>query len=492
MEHDSAKRRAGEAGSSTERVYASLTKQIGAELQAGDQLPTTRSLVSRFGVSPITVQRALARLAQEGLIATRPGHGAFVAERRERSGGVDYGWQAVVLGSSTLALEEFHDVFTLPRPDVIPLGVGYLDMEAQPSAALASATSRAARRPGAWDRVPAEGIEALRAWFARQAGDASVNDILIVPGGQAALSTVFRALATPGAPVLVESPAHLGTLAVLRAAGLRPVPVPCDMDGVRPDLLEAAFKASGGRVFACQPTYANPTGATLPHDRRRAVLEIARRIGAFIVEDDAARDLAIDGAPPAPLVADDDGHVVYVRSLTKSAAPGLRIAGVCARGPAGVRLRAVQVLADPFVSGPMQEAALELVSSPAWARHLKLLRSILRHRRDVAVEAVRAHLPRAKLEIVPKGGVVLWVELPEGVDDVAFARAGLARGVHVNPGRAWFPAEPEGAYFRLSYAGAGATAIETGVARLGGALDAALAAGEPSRSSGRMRSPRSG
>ncbi len=481
MEHDSAKKPLREAGSSTERVYAALTKQIAAELRAGDQIPTTRSLVSRFNVSPITVQRALARLAQEGLIATRPGHGAFVAERRERSAGADFGWQAVVLGSSTPALEEFHDVFTLPRPDLIPLGVGYLDTGAQPSAALASAVSRAARRPGAWDRVPAEGIDALRAWFARQVGDARVNDILIVPGGQSALSTIFRALATPGAPVLVESPAHLGTLAVLRAAGLRPIPVPCDMDGVRPDLLEAAFKTSGARVFACQPTYANPTGATLPNDRRRAVLEIARRVGAFIVEDDAARDLAIDGPPPPPLAADDDGHVVYVRSLTKAAAPGLRIAGVCARGPVGSRLRAVQVLTDPFVSGPMQEAALELVSSPAWARHLKVLRRALQRRRDAAVEAVKAHLPRARLEVVPKGGVVLWVELPEGVDDVTFARAAMDRGVHVNPGRAWFPAEPAGAFFRLSYAGAGATAIETGVTRLAGALDAALATRDPSR-----------
>jgi DNA-binding transcriptional MocR family regulator len=270
--------------------------------------------------------------------------------------------------------------------------------------------------------------------------------------------------------VLVESPAHLGTLAALRAQGLRAVPVPTDADGVRPDLLEAAFEASGARVFACQPTYANPTGATLSMERRSAVLDVARRWGAFIVEDDAARDLAIEGVAPPPLAAADDGHVVYVRSLTKPAAPGLRVAAVCARGPVSVRLRAEAVVADLFVAGPVQEAALELVSSPGWARHLRALRTTLRSRRDAAVEAVRDHLPGVQLDVVPRGGFVLWLRLPDGVDDVAFARACADRSVQVNPGRAWFPAEPEGSFVRLSYAATSADALRAAIAQIGPAL----------------------
>ena len=455
-------------------MYAELVRQVAEELWPGDQLPTTRSLVRRFQVSPITVQHALNRLAQEGLVFTRPGHGTFVAERRERPAGVDHGWQAVVLGPSPTGLDEFHEVLAPTRPGVLPLGSGYLDTDAQPFGALASAMARAARRSGGWDRVPPEGVEALRAGFARQLGDASADDVSIVPGGQAALSTIFRSLAAPGAPVLVESPAHLGTLAALRAQGFRAVPVPTDADGVRPDLLEAAFLASGARVFACQPTYANPTGATLPADRRDAVLGIARRLGAFIVEDDAARDLAIDGLPPPPLAARDDGHVVYVRSLTKPAAPGLRLAAVCARGPVSVRLRTEAVVSDLFVAGPMQEAALGLVCSPAWARHLRALRSLLRARRDAAVQAVREHLPQVRLDVVPEGGFVLWLRLPEGVDEVGFARACADRSVQVNPGRAWFPAEPEPGFVRLSYAAASADAVRLGIARMGEILRATV------------------
>jgi DNA-binding transcriptional MocR family regulator len=448
--------------------------------------------VSRFQVSPVTVQHALARLTQEGLVVTRPGHGAFVAERRARPADVDHGWQAVVLGPCPPGLEEFHDVLAPSRPGVIPLGSGYLDMEAQPVGALASAMARAARRPGAWDRVPPAGNEALRAWFARQLGDASADDILIVPGGQAALSTIFRSLASPGAPVLVESPAHLGTLAALRAQGLRAVPVPTDADGVRPDLLEAAFEASGARVFACQPTYANPTGTTLPAERRSAVLEVARRMGAFVVEDDAARDLAIEGTPPPPLAAGDDGRVVYVRSLTKPAAPGLRVAAVCARGPVSRRLRTEAVVGDLFVAGPMQEAALELVSSPAWARHLRTLRTVLRSRRDAAVEAVRAHLPQTRLDVVPRGGFVLWLGLPEGMDEVAFARACAERSVQVNPGRAWFPAEADPGFVRLSYAAAGEDTVRQGVARMGEVLRGMVSGAGRSRTAEQEKAGRAG
>lgn len=479
MKDDSAAAAAPKAASSPDRVHAALRRQIAEELSPGDRLPTTRSLVRRFQVSPITVQHALTRLAQEGLVFTRPGHGAFVAERRARPASLDHGWQAVVLGPSPPLLDEFHDVFAPPRAGVIPLGSGYLDMEAQPFGALASAMARAARRPGAWDRIPTEGIEALRAWFARQLGEASADDVLIVPGGQAALSTIFRSLAAPGAPVLVESPAHLGTLAALRAQGLKAVPVPTDAEGVRPDLLEAAFQASGARVFACQPTYANPTGATLAPPRRSAVLEVARRMGAFVVEDDAARDLAIEGTPPPPLAAGDDGHVVYVRSLTKPAAPGLRVAAVCARGPVSTRLRTEAVVGDLFVAGPVQEAALELVSSPAWARHLRALRTVLRSRRDAAVEAVREHLPQAALDVVPRGGFVLWLRLPEGVDEVAFARACAEKSVQVNPGRAWFPAEADRGFVRLSYAAAPADLIRQGIARMGEVLALSRRRGGP-------------
>jgi aspartate/methionine/tyrosine aminotransferase len=185
--------------------------------------------------------------------------------------------------------------------------------------------------------MPLEGIAQLRGWFAAQVGGGvGEADVIVCLGGQAALAACLRALAAPGAPVLVESPTYLGALAAARAAALDPVPVPTDADGVLPDQLARAFAATGARVFYCQPTYANPHGAVLTAARRAQVLEIARDAGAFVIEDDPFRDLALDGDPPPPLLhGDTAGHVVHVRSLTKSAAPGLRGCAVVARARRG-------------------------------------------------------------------------------------------------------------------------------------------------------------
>ena len=170
------------------------------------------------------------------------------------------------------------------------------------------------------------------------------------------------------------------------------MPVPSDADGVRPEMLADALERTGARVAYLQPLHANPHGADLSAERRAEVMEVAARAGAFLIEDDWARDLTIDGPAPPPLAADDaDGHVVYVRSLSKGASPGLRVAAVAARGPAGARLRSARIVEDLFVSAPLQHAALDLVSSPGWRRHLKALREGLRERRDALTGALAEH-----------------------------------------------------------------------------------------------------
>jgi DNA-binding transcriptional MocR family regulator len=319
-----------------------------------------------------------------------------------------------------------------------------------------------------------EGLPELREWFARgiggPGGTVTAAEVLITAGGQAALTTALRALAPPGAPVLVESPTYPGMLAIARAAGLRPVPVPVDADGVRPELLADAFRATGARVFVCQPLFQNPTGAVLAPHRRGEVLRIARGAGAFVVEDDFVRRLVhADAGPlPPPLAAEDpDGVVVHVCSLTKATSPSFRVGALAARGPVLERLRAIQVVDTFFVPRPLQEATLELVGSPAWPRHLRAVSAALTARREVTTAALRRELPEAGLPFVPRGGYHLWLRLPDGTDESALTAAALRAGVAVTPGRPYFSAEPPAPHIRLSFAAvAGEGEIEEGVRRL--------------------------
>ena len=254
--------------------------------------------------------------------------------------------------------------------------------------------------------------------------------------------------------MIVESPTYLGVLAAARAANLVCVPVPSDAHGVRPDLLADALAASGARLVYLQPALANPHGAVLAPERRADVLAAVRAAGAFLVEDDAMRDLAFDAGAAArrrwPATTPTATSSTSARSR-RSPRPGCG----SARSPRAVRplarLRAARVVEDFFVPGPLQEAAVELLGAPAWPRHLRRLRAALRERRDALVAAVDDTLGPGRV-IPPSGGMHVWARLDPGEDDVALTERAYAAGVKVFAGRPWFPAEPPGPHLRLTYA----------------------------------------
>ncbi len=447
-------------------------ERLVSSMPTGSKLPSYRALQQRYRLSPATVQRLLMILAQRGLVVTRPGSGTYTAARRRSATVPDVGWQTLALGSRAGLGPELERLVEPPPPEAVPLASGFLDATLQPLGLLAAAASRAARRPAAWSRLPAAGLPELRSHFAAETGAALTGqDVLITTGGQAALSAVFRHLCAPGDPVIVESPTYVGALAAARAAGLMLVPVPGDGDGVRPDALADALARSGARLLYLQPRYTNPTGSVLAPDRRAAVLAAAARHGAFVVEDDWVRDFDLGLPSPPPLATmDDDGHVIYLRSLSKPIAAGLRVAGLAARGPVMTRLRRGRISDDLFVAPVLQQIALDVLTAAGWSRHLGSVRRALRERRDALAGAVSTLLSDCQLALVPTGGLHLWVRLPDRCSDADVTQACAARGLAVSPGRSCFAGEPPAPYLRLSYAAADAGALVRGTAILAGVI----------------------
>ncbi len=451
------------------------------EMTPGARFPSTREIVTRYRVSPVTVSRALASLSAEGSLKTLPGSGTFVADHAPRGGGpnsVDTSWQTVALGDRAIdsrALQTYLDVS--PR-GALSLAGGYLHQSLMPIRALSSAGHRAARRQETWEPPDPRGIHGLREWFASHHGTAfSAADVVICNGGQSAITAAFRALVAPGATLLVEAPTYPGALAVARAAGIRIVPVPLDDDGIIPVLLEDAFEATGSRALYVQPTHHNPTGAVMHPARRREVLDIAARAGAFVIEDDWARWLGYERTNPPTLISmDRDGRVVYISSLTKPASPSLRLGALVARGPVADRLRSIRIVDDLFVNRLTQETALELVGSPGWARHVVEVCRALLERRDVVLQALAEFVPDITVPRLPRGGMHLWASLPDGVDDVVAADAARERGVLVGIGRSFFATEPASRQLRLSFAcAANHDELRESVRRLAAALQSIAA-----------------
>ncbi|MEA2371024.1 MAG: hypothetical protein QOH12_1418 [Solirubrobacteraceae bacterium] len=461
---------------STDLLRSALRDSARA-MRSGERLPSTRELSARHRVSPVTVSRALAGLRAEGVLVTRPGSGTYVADRRAATpaGELDTSWQTVALGDRTIDAASVAFLLAPHDPAAISLAGGYPHPSLLPTRPLAAALARAVRRSDAAERPPLQGIGGLREWFAASVGAALTgDDVLVTSGGQAALSAAFRGIVPAGGSLLVESPTYIGALAAARAARVSTVPVPTDHGGIRTDLLADAFAASGARAVYCQPTYQNPTGSVLAGERRREVLAIARAAGAFVIEDDYARWLHHERPAPPPLIVDDDdGRVVHIASITKVTSPNLRIGALIARGPVAERLRSLRIVDDFFVPRPLQEAAIELLGSPSWARHLAALSRALIDRRTVLLAALGDHLPQARLVGVPAGGLNVWVVLPDAVDDLALAQAARAAGVLISPGRPYHATEPPRPHARLSFAAAADTeAIEEGIRRLAEAFAA--------------------
>ena len=455
----------------------SALRQAIASGRPGDRLPSVRELMRRHAVSPVSVSKVTARLLHEGLVEVRPGDGTYIARVPTRTAG-DFAWQSLTLGSRPQPGDSLAALLAPPAPGVISLTSGYVDASLQPTDLLNRAVTRSIRKADAWGRVPPEGLPELRSWFAADSGaDVDGDDVVIAPGGQAGLALAVRALTVPGDAVVVESPTYPGVLEVARAANVTLVPVPADNGGVDPALLADALGASGAKLAVLQPLFANPTGATLAADRRPALLDVLRAAHAFAIEDDYARDLAFPAtvAPP-PLVHDDPhGHIVHLRSLTKSTAPSLRVAGITARGPALRRLRNARLVDDLFVSGVLQFAAVDVVTSSAWTRHRATLRRTLGDRMATALAALD-DLP-VTVPIVPRGGLAVWVKLDDRIDDTAFTERARVAGVGVLAGSPWFAGEPPGSYIRISIGAADAATIIAGIDRLGDLLGSSSVVG---------------
>ena len=453
------------------RVVTHLDTII-AQGDVGDRLPSVRTLMTELGVSPATVRAAVSELVRADRIETISGSGTFIlAEPRPQSDDGDRGWQTAALSPHHLDIDFPGPLQSTAPPDTIDLASGYPDATLQPIALLTKAMRDAARRPGTYGRAPGEGLEPLRSWFATELHPRGQHDVLITSGGQSALSLIFRSIALPGDTVAMETPTYIGAIAACRAAGLTPAAVTADDSGIRVDQLEAVIEATGARLVYLQPRFHNPTGAHLLAERRQPLMELAAERGLILIEDDWLHDLDDPATRSRPLASNDpNGHVIHIRSLSKSVAPAMRIAGIASQGVIAERLKAMRTVEDFFVSPILQETALNVVTSTGWARHLRAMRLELRTRQAALRDAIAA---TDCSESNPVGGPLhLWLRLPPHLDALAVRDAALRRGVSIIAGNQWHPSDPRSTHIRLSNASAPVTQIVEGVRRLGSALDA--------------------
>lgn len=321
-----------------------------------------------------------------------------------------------------------------------------------------------------------EGDPALRArlaaFMATRGLDATGEEVLVTTGSQQALGLVAAALLDPGDTILVEDPTYLAALQTFQLADLDTRAMPCDEHGPDPDALVEAAARTGAKVAYLIPTFQNPTGRTMPSQRRAALAEAAATAGLWLVEDDPYSALRLDGEPVDLLAAQPAARerTIVIQTLSKVLSPGLRIGYL--RAPAALRgpLVVAKQAADLHTSTVAQLAAERWLASHDLSAHIASLADHYRPRRDTLLAALHEHLPTGSRTTTPEGGLFIWITLPDGYDAEQILPRALDNGVAFVPGKYFYAGKPRPETLRVSFATATPAELVEGAARLGAAI----------------------
>ena len=296
------------------------------------------------------------------------------------------------------------------------------------------------------------------------------DEILITSGSLQGLDLVNGLLLVPGDTVLIEQECYQGSLTRLGRLRVNAVGIPLDKDGMRVDAVAAALddlKRRGIRakyIFTI-PTVQNPTGTILSEARRHELLRLSEAHQVPIFEDDCYADLIWDGRrPPALYAMSARGGVIHIGSFSKSIAPALRVGYMVARWDVLSRILALKTDAG---SGALEQMVLAEFCARHFTEHVPKLTLALRTKLDTLMDALNEHFGTAAEFDEPKGGIFLWVKLPDVVDTAKLAQAALAAGVAINPGPDWSTHKTYGrSRLRLCFASPSTQAIREGIAVL--------------------------
>ena len=248
------------------------------------------------------------------------------------------------------------------------------------------------------------------------------------------------------------------------------VGIPLDRDGMRVDAVAAALADLARRGIRPKyiytiPTVQNPTGTILPEERRLELLKLSQAYGVPVFEDDCYADLIWDGRrPPALYAMSERGGVIHIGSFSKSIAPALRVGYIVAPWDMLSRILALKTDAG---SGALEQMVLGEFCARHFVEHVPKLTRGLRAKLETLMEALAEHFGTAAEFEEPKGGIFLWVKLPDVVDTQKLAQAAQASGVAINPGPEWSTDKEHGrSRMRLCFANPSHEAIRQGVAAL--------------------------
>ncbi len=465
-------------GTLQQRIRGMVTQGILAgRFRAGQKMPSSRGLAAHLGISRITVTLAYGDLVASDYLTAQGRSGYFVSETAPRPAefpetaprhdAVDFAGLTGARFSRLARVDRPQDWEAYPYPFIYGQADPTLfDHQNWRQCALRALGRRdfAALTSDYYERDDPLLIEqVLRTILPRRGIAAREDEVLLTLGAQNALWIAATVLLGPGRRAVVENPGYPGWRGILATMGAEVVPVDVD-DGGLPEHLPRADVVFTTASHQC------PTNATMPVERRTALLAAAARDGFVIVEDDYEFEMSfLKPVSPALKSLDSEGRVIYAGSFSKSVFPGLRLGYLV--GPASfiAEARGLRAMVLRHPPGHIQRTVAYFLAMGHYDALINRMKGAYRRRRQVMAEAIA----EAGLQVAGQGGFggsSFWMRAPEGVDTEALALRLRAEGVLIEPGRAFFAGQGPRNFYRLAYSSITPAKIPEGIARIGRAL----------------------
>ncbi|UOE76525.1 MocR-like pyridoxine biosynthesis transcription factor PdxR [Parageobacillus thermoglucosidasius] len=450
---------------------------LNGEFPPGSRLPSERDLANRWKVNRSTVNNAFEELRSAGLVQRIIGHGTVVNRGMMGNGTKQFpNWDMYVKQGYYPPNNPLNQkIYQFIRTDeqMINFAIGELSADLQPIKLIQDICS-SIKLDSDLGYEHIQGNITLREAISEHMKtyrniESTPSSILITSGAQQAIHLIIRGLLKPGDAVAIEDPSYAFSLPIFHSEGLNTHLLPVQNEGIDPDQIIALHKRHRLKMLFLNPTYQNPTGTTLDLERRRKILEICSKFGIAIVEDDPYSIIGYDGAIIDSMKSmDKEGVVLYVSSLTKIIASGLRIGWIL--GPQTVINHLADVKQQFDFSHPNlpQLIAAKLLSSKHFDEHIRRLREGLKIKRDLTVQSLENELKGIISFFVPEGGIHLWCKLnDEEIDENLLFKESLKRGVVFAPGSTL---GSDHKYIRFTYGRVETKSIPEGIRRFAQSL----------------------
>jgi len=308
------------------------------------------------------------------------------------------------------------------------------------------------------------------------------DQVIIVSGGQQGMELSTKILTNPGDTVICESPSFIGAINAFKSYDLNLKSVEMDEMGIIPESLEAIVKIDNRvRFLYTIPTFQNPSGRTMTLERRKKVLEIAKRYDFLILEDNPYGELRYTGEEvPSIKSLDHEGRIIYVGSYSKVLSPGIRIGFVCAHKDIIAKLVIAKQVSDVHSNQFFMIVAAEYLEKYDLDQHIQRVRKLYKDKLDLMSGCIEKYFPKEVIFHKPDGGLFLWCELPEGYDAMGLCKLAGEKKVSIVPGRVFEVEEKEiSGTFRLNFSTPSNENIVKGIEILGSVIKEYLENNKP-------------